>query len=1579
MGTATKTKSSPAAQVRSQFSEQAHNEDLDHLSETDLDALAAGLWDWASKLEGDERKVRIRTATGADGQSLGVSALEVAGPDMPFLVDSLLGECAAQSLPVRALLHPVVILKDGARRSVIQIHLPLLDENEGAAITLGARRTIDDIAAAVADYPALRARMREEAQRLEQEFKVDAGERGEAVAFLSWLANDHFVFLGARTYVFETDEKGNFKQAEPEMVEGSNLGLLRDEERNVLSRDSEPTVLTPAISAYLQQPEPLIINKSNLMSRVHRRVYADYVGVKHYDDEGRVVGETRFAGLFTAEAYNEPAASVPLLRRRMEKVVAASGVSEGGHSEKALTNILETWPRDELFQTSAERLKPMALGALALVGRPRTRLFVRADRFGRYVSALVYVPRDAYDTGLRKKIGDRLCEAYEGRLVGFQPRFDDGPLLRVRFVLVPGKDAQPDVSLLEADIVRLCYTWDDTFRDAVSGADLSDDDRHGAIAFRGGFNAAYREAFSPEEALLDVSSIAELSDDRQISLRAYRKDGANASSVQAKIYARGVSIPLSKCVPVFENMGLFVKFETGYPVRPASKPVADAPDTYWVHALSMQTADGTDIDLTGMRKEFEDAFAAVWNGEAENDGFNRLIFTLGASWREAALLRTLCAYRGQTGMDPARITQINALANHPNLTGKLLALFAAKFDPDAKGTLKARKKSAEDIRAEIDQMLVSVSSLDEDRVIRRLADLIMAVQRTNFYQPQDKHGFIAVKIASGELEYLPEPKPYREIFTSSPRVNGVHCRFGPVARGGLRWSDRRDDFRTEVLGLVKAQQVKNAVIVPVGSKGGFFPKQLPVHGTREEIREGGIAAYKEFITALLSITDNLIDGDVQHPEETVIWDGEDPYLVVAADKGTATFSDIANEISVSHGFWLGDAFASGGSAGYDHKKMGITARGAWEAVKRHFREMGKDIQTEPFTVIGVGDMSGDVFGNGMLLSKEIRLQAAFNHLHIFVDPDPQDAQKNWEERKRIFDLPRSSWEDYNTKLISKGGGIFDRSAKSIDLTDEIKTLTGLSAGSVTPDELLHALLKAECDLLWFGGIGTYIKASHESHAAAGDRANDGIRVDGNQLKAKVIGEGANLGTTQAGRIEFALKGGRINTDAIDNSAGVDSSDHEVNIKILCSEAMRRGDLPSGERNTLLASMTDDVAAHVLQHNYDQTGALTLTAVRAKADHAALERTMVWLEKQGVLNRRVEGLPASDVMSQRAEAGKWLTRPELSVILAWSKIVLFDEISQSDLPDDPHFAETLKAYFPSGVHGYDEARQAHRLKREIIATVLANRLLDAGGPAMLTRLREMSGAGGAEITRAFEVARLALGADALGDEVNALDNKVNAGAQTAMQLEIADALERATLYYAGQRYEAVQPALAAQSSGLSDLRDVLSGAMKTFSAGRVQRRVKAFTKLGAPEPLAGKVANLPVLTLGPYILRIASESDRSVKHAAEAFFALGESLQIDRLRTSSEDGMDGADYWNKRAARGLISDLLRGQADAATRILASAGAKTGGAKAAAEWLIANKSEVTRLVRDMQAIGTGKNWSFAKLSLVAESARSVLSKG
>lgn len=1538
------------------------------ISDLDLTEHARSLCDWSADASSDSRQFRIKN----DKNNLPM--LEISGPDVPFLVDSVLSECFAQNAEVRVLFHPVIIRDKeaaflGQQWSLIQVHLGPLSDAEQARLSDGVGQTLDDLEQVIADFPSMLARMRQERERLAGASHLGEYDRAEALAFLDWLANGHFVFLGARTYRFEIDQAGYFVREEPIMVEGANLGILRDVNRNILSRGDEPTMLTGPVGDFLQSPEPLIVAKSTMISRVHRRVRPDYIGVKHYDERGHVVGETRFLGLFTADAYEEAARNVPLIRRRLEQVIALSGAKSGGHTAKAYGNILESWPRDELFQTDAKTMAEIVQGVVPLMRRPQTRLFVRRDQFDRFVSAIVYVPRDAYDSDLRSRIIDLLANAFDAGLLSFQPSFDAGALVRlhIQLALAPGH-IEPDLEDLQNRLAKLATRWEDAFHRILVQSSLEEHARDGASFFINGFNAAYREAFSPETALRDVAEFAELTAQKPIRLRVYKLERDEDGIVRAKIYSRGVPISLSQSVPVFENMGLSVDFEIGYPVRPSDKPREDAPDKYWVHDLAMRHDSEVTIDFESITQAFQDAFFAIWMGKVENDGFNRLIFEAGADWREADLLRALSAYRHQSGKDPAVASQIRSFAAHPGITANILKLFHALFKPEVGLQLEERNVKAGKIADEIKVQLASVNSLEEDRVLRRTVNLILAIQRTNFYC--ERSGPLAFKIASAELEAMPRPLPYREIFVAGPAVQGVHLRFGPVARGGLRWSDRADDFRTEVLGLVKAQQVKNAVIVPVGSKGGFYPKQLPKNGSREEVLQAGITAYRAFITALLELTDNLVNGDVKHPDHMVIRDGADPYLVVAADKGTATFSDIANEISTSRGFWLGDAFASGGSAGYDHKAMGITARGAWEAVKRHFLEAGKNIQTEPFTVLGVGDMSGDVFGNGMLLSKEINLVAAFNHMHIFVDPHPADSEKMWAERERLFKLPRSGWADYDTSLISKGGGVFERAAKSVPLSDEIKALSGLSGDTATPDELINALLKASVDLLWFGGIGTYVRASHESDQDVGDRTNNGIRVKASELRAKVVGEGANLGITQAARVEFAAGGGRINTDAIDNSAGVDSSDHEVNIKILVSESIRRGELDVKDRNALLSSMTGDVARHVLAHNTSQTKALSLIEARVKMDHDEYERVMQWLEDAGALDRMVEGLPASAEMKDRKGRSDYLTRPELAVLLAWSKITLFNDLISSHVPDNPFFTPVLEAYFPSALGKYKDAMLAHRLKREIISTVLANRFLDVLGPVALLHMREASGRDNAACVLAFEIARTVLDMPSKHAELDAADNKIDAGAKLAVELSMASSVKEMAKHIArADAHEGIESLIDRYREGFKALEVDPSAHTTPYQAARFERAVKQLVKTGAAEKLARNTLDLTRLVSAIAAIDIAATSGEPLDKTAYIYSQLGTSFRIDRLKVGAEEALDNMSHWERMATNGLLENLSASQAAATQKILDQGGDVSA--------FLKSRSPVTdNLTQRLRRMDMIRDWSFAKFSLAIDAVRAAL---
>ena len=1581
-------------------------EDMSALDLEDTALLASEFWGLGQERPGEKIKIRVRSAKGADGRDMGRDILEVIGQDRPFLVDSIMGEIASQGLDVVAMFHPVVQVRrdeDGARvtsggrclpESMIQVHLDPLSDAVRERLETGVRATLSDVRDAVEDWSDMRAQMDEAIEHLSKaKTAASREELDESLSFLQWLRDNHFTFLGCRTLRFDLDDAGKLK-GEPTVVTEAGRGVLRDPDRHVLRQSAEPLLLSPAIEAYMNAPSPVIVAKANMTSRVHRRVYMDYIGVKRYSEDGHVIGETRFVGLFTAEAYDQMAREVPLIRRKVRRVLEKAGKAPGSHSAKKLQNIVENYPRDELFQTTESDLLEISLGILHLYDRPRTKLFMRRDQFDRFVSCLLFVPRDRYNSKVREEAGEEIRKAFNGRLSAFYPRFGDGPLARVHFIigLDPFSHPEPDPIELERRIVALARTWEDDLHAAARASD-STDLRRAVTRYIGGYSAGYREQFTPEEALSDIERMERLTEDRAMEARAYRCGGDASDCLRVKLYSVGEPLALSNVLPVLENLGLRVLSEAGFAVRRETDGEAGLDERVWVHEFEARTAAGEIADVADVADAFEEALLAILDGRAEDDGFNRLVLSIGVSWREAAFLRTCARYRQQSGMDPSQALQEEAFAAQPEIARKLLDYAAVRFDPSLDLPLDERDDKAKAISQEIRAALDAVASLDHDRALRRILRLLEAVLRTNFYQTDDAGApkpWISLKIASRKVRDLPAPKPYREIFVWSPRVEGVHIRFGPVARGGLRWSDRREDFRTEVLGLVKAQQVKNAVIVPVGSKGGFYPKNLPDRSDRDAFMAEGQESYKVFLRGLLDITDNLVEDCVQRPDDVVCWDDEDPYLVVAADKGTATFSDMANGVATSeYDFWLGDAFASGGSAGYDHKKMGITARGAWVSVQRHFREMGKDIQSEPFTVMGVGDMSGDVFGNGMLLSKQIRLVAAFDHRDIFIDPNPENPERTWEERKRLFELPRSSWQDYDQSLISKGGGIFSRSAKSIALTDEIRALTGLKGKTAAPNDLIQALLKAKAELAWFGGIGTYVKASGEQNWEVGDKANDALRINAEELGAQVVGEGANLGMTQAARIEFAQAGGRVNADFVDNSAGVDSSDHEVNIKILLNPMVRDGAMKLEDRNTLLEDMTDAVAEHVLEHNYDQTLALTIAREHAREDIDAHERFMERLEADGRLDRKVEGLPAPEKIRELKEQGLGLSRSEIAVLISYAKITLFDALVASSVPDDAHFRDTLITYFPDQLAGYAEAMDGHRLKREIVATRLANDMVNLGGPTFISRAIESTGADAGSIARAFEAGRVMFRFKDYTDQINALDNKVPAEVQTRLHDEVIRLLRRQTYWLArrgrGGADMAIDEVIARYQPGVDTLKELVADFASPFDSEGVESRAKVYMKGGAPEELARAVARLRPLTSSSDVIDLAADHDWPLPAAAWLYHAIGGRFSFDRLRGAGGQ-LSSTLHWDRLAMRRLIEDLYASQQGLCTAMMGyavQAGASLASGvedpnrdwaeRLVESWTSANADEVDRADRALNEVAAAGSWSLSKVAICSTQLR------
>ncbi|MBA4794101.1 MAG: NAD-glutamate dehydrogenase [Phenylobacterium sp.] len=1577
--------SSALADFAAQVGEDVAADELPDLSPADLAANLADFWRFAEKRRGLSPAIRVVRAVTAGGGDADYDRLEVVQPDAPFLVDSVMGEIADLGFPVRAMFHPVVEIGRDAKgvrteagepiaESMIQVILDRVGQDREGQLLAGVREALEDARAAVADFPAMLDLMERTMAELEQ--APDSVRREEELGFLRWLHKDHFVFLGARIYEYPRAKGGGYAAEEPLFQPQDGLGVLRDPERRVLRRTNEPAILTAQLQRAIGEEAAVTVAKANMRSRVHRRGYMDYVGVRRFGPDGRPSGEVRFVGLFTAEAYDQPVAAVPLVRAKVAAVLARAAKAPGSHNGKRLKNIVENYPRDELFQMTEDQLLENALGILHLHDRPRVRVFERRDPFDRFCSVLMFVPRERYDSDLRKRAGAILAEAYGGRVSAYYPSFSDSPLARVHFIIgfTPGRHRDPNLAEVEAKIAEAARTWEDRFEAAVRDLDRPAAATAELLArYAGAFPAGYRDRYEAPEALADMAVIDDLQAGESVRVRAFRRELDTPRQFRFKLYRPHEPAPLADVLPILESMGLKAVVEAGFPVRRTGA------DVVWVHEFELDDPRGEHLVFGEVKTCFEQAFVAVWTGQAENDGFNRLVLELSVGWREAGLVRALARYRQQSGLDPSQRVQEEALTRHAGVTRLILDLFRTRFDPALRADVAAREQQGRAIMAEITEALQLVESLDDDRVLRRMALLVQAILRTNYYQAAEDgapKAYISFKVASEDLADLPAPKPYREIYVWSPQVEGVHLRFGPVARGGLRWSDRRDDFRTEVLGLAKAQQVKNAVIVPVGAKGGFYPKQLPAGGAPDAVRAAAVEAYKTFLRGLLDITDNLTpEGEVIHPPGVILHDGDDPYLVVAADKGTATFSDIANGLAESYGFWLGDAFASGGSAGYDHKEMGITARGAWEAVKRHFREMGKDIQSEPFTVVGVGDMSGDVFGNGMLLSNQTRLLAAFDHRHIFLDPDPNPAAA-FAERQRMFALPRSSWDDYDRSAISEGGGVFPRSQKSIPLTPQVRQMLEIEAEAVTPAELISAILKAPAELLYLGGIGTYVKASRESHADVGDKTNDALRVDADELRVKVIGEGANLGLTQAARIEFAQGGGRVDTDAIDNSAGVDSSDHEVNIKILTGMVERAGALTRPERDKLLRSMVDEVAAHVLEHNYDQTQALSLLEMDAVGELEPHARFMARLEAVGRLDRAVEGLPDAAEIAERQKAGRGMTRPELAVLLAYGKIQLFREMVETDVPDDPWFEQVLEGYFPGPLMRFAPEMRRHRLRREIIATVVANDVVNRCGPSFPGRLMASAGCGAEAFFVGYEAARAVLQLAPLWEAVEALDNVVPAQAQLLLLRRLAGNLRGMTFWLArraAREGAQVSPLIARYAKPVQAIRSLMPDILTEVERAGLDRQAGALIEAGAPADLAREVVNLQPLTIAADVADLAEASRWPVESVARLYHQVGAAFAFDRLRAAA-GGHSAGDAFERAAVRRLVEDLLTEQTAITRAILKDArGPKAAEDVTSARAVVAAWAErlgepvlqARRTVEEVEASSGG--WTFAKLTI------------
>ena len=1418
--------------------------------------------------------------------------LAVVNDDMPFLVDSIAGALAERGIDIHRLLHPVLTVRrdaDGAiaailppgtsgerRESMIYMELARVDARARRTLEDELRQVLADVRAAVEDWPRMQVALRESAQSLPD---------GEGAALLRWFLERHFTLLGHHVEA-------------PDGSVTAALGVLRDGHAPPLWSDA---VRDAAFRWFEGGGEAPLVMKSDREASVHRRTAMDMLVVP-VRDGGRIAGLSLHVGLWTSAALRTPSDRVPVLRARLSAIEEKYGFDPAAHAGKALRHALSALPHDILIGFRPPVLEEVALTAMSLADRPRPKLVLAPGPLQRHLFAFVWLPRDALTTPQREAIRSMLELAADARVSAWALDLEGTiALLRFTLDLNPGAPL-PDAARLDRAIEDMLRGWAPAIELALGEGSVSHRATRLALAWAESFPADYRTRSTPAEAAQDILRLGELSDPGARDARLYRVPTDDGAKLRLKTYRLGGLIPLSEAVPVFENFGFSVLEEV---------PTRLGNGAGYVHDFLLEAADeGAAQALIDRAEVAERAIAAVLAGEAENDALNALIVDVGLAPRDVVLVRAWFRYLRQTGLAYGLQTVADALRRSPTVARALIALFDARHDPQRDGNEDAAA-------AALEEALAQVASIEDDRILRRLGSVIQAILRTNAFATAGREA-LAFKLDSAAVPLLPKPLPWREIWVYSPRVEGIHLRGGPIARGGLRWSDRRDDFRTEVLGLMKAQVVKNAVIVPTGAKGGFYPKQLPPAANRDAWLAEGTESYRIFIRALLSVTDNFVEGAVVHPDGVRVRDGNDPYFVVAADKGTATFSDVANAIAVERGFWLGDAFASGGSQGYDHKAMAITARGAWVSVQRHFREMGVDVQRDPVRVVGCGDMSGDVFGNGMLLSKTLKLVAAFDHRHIFIDPDP-DPAASWMERQRLFGLPRSSWADYDAGLISPGGGIFPRTQKVIPLSTQARAALGIQADEIDPSALIAAILRAPADLLWFGGIGTYVKAADESNTDVGDPHNDAQRVNGRELRAKVVGEGANLGVTQAGRIEFAEGGGRINTDFIDNSAGVDCSDNEVNIKIALNREMAEGRIDFDARNAFLSEMTDDVARLVLEDNRLQPLGLSLAERGGAAALPAQIRVIELLESAGRIDRAVDGLQSNAALLRRAQDDHGLTRPELAVMLSHGKLALQAGIEASELGADPMFRSMLHAAFPPAMQQrFADAIDAHRLRPEIIATKLANRVVNRLGLVAPFELAEEEGASLAQVASAYAAVDAILALEPLFVQIEqanvAEDTRLMLlqGAGAVARLHVADAMRAAP---GGLAPAALADRLMAGVRRLEEGLDLLLKQEARLQAAALRARICGGD---APGEIVDRIVRLSELDGAMGTAALAATLGIDEVAITAAYVKLGEALGLDWAKAAALRFVPG-DAWERLLAAGLMRDLEQLRLDFLARV------------------------------------------------------------
>lgn len=1520
-----------------------------------LFAIANGHWRLLATARAPQSaRIRVFNPTLAeDGFVSEHSVIQIVHDDMPFLVDSVTMAVNRSGRTAHWVVHPLLVVQRDSAGALVKTAIAtpgleksspieslilvecdrMVSEADRNALAGELARVLGDVRCAVQDWRPMLQRLQAMGAASARSTLTSVNQQ-EGIEFLRWLEDEHFTFLGARDYDLQRQGEVVSLVAVPD----SGLGVLRGAAVTPIS------VLPPAAVALLDSDQLVLVTKAMTRATVHRPAWLDYIAVKRFDDAGQVVGEARFLGLYTSSAYSAAVRDIPQVRRRVAQVIAAAGVLPDSHAAKSLQAILDAYPRDELFQIDAATLTEHAIGILRLQERQRTRVFLRRDPFGRFTSAQVFVPRERFNTELRIKIGQELVLALNGQSLEFTPTLTDNPQARIHY-LVRAKDQAPqsvDLVALEARIAKLAQRWEDDCTQELlhlhgEGVGLAL-----AHRFAQAFPSAYREDFSAQVGGEDAEVLAALTPGSTLVVKLYRPLNAAAGQLRFKIYNKA-KVALSDSLPVLERMGARVLDERPYRVGHGNDSDSEE---FWIHDLGLQLPDNT--ELARVKSRFEALFVLAWKGEVESDDLNKLVLSTSLEPSAIAVLRAYTRYFKQLGLAFSQSYIEAALNKNALIAQHISALFEARFDP-ARGADRAQVP--QEIAQGIEAQLSAVASLDEDRILRQFFASVLATTRTNAWQTTASGAskpYLSFKFDPQALPGVPEPRPMFEIWVYSPRVEGVHLRNGKVARGGIRWSDRREDFRTEILGLVKAQQVKNTVIVPVGSKGGFVLKNAPPAAERDAFMAEGVSCYKLFLSGLLDLTDNRVHGAVVAPRQLVRYDGDDPYLVVAADKGTATFSDTANSVSADYGFWLGDAFASGGSVGYDHKKMGITARGAWESVKRHFRALSVDTQTTPFTVAGIGDMSGDVFGNGMLLCEHIRLVVAFDHRHIFIDPAP-DVARSLAERRRLFELPRSSWDDFEKSLISAGGGVYARGAKSIKLSPQARAVIGIVTVELAPVDLLRAILRAPVDLLYNGGIGTYVKASYETHAQVDDKAADAYRVNGDELRCKVLVEGGNLGCTQNGRIEFAQKGGLIYTDAIDNSAGVDCSDHEVNIKILLDRVVEAGDLTLKQRNDLLASMTQEVGRLVLADNYYQTQALDVACHRPRYLLDGQQRLMQWLEGAGRLHRAIEFLPGDEEIARRRARKQGLSAPEGAVLLAYAKMSVFDDLVASNLPDDPYFSRALKAYFPRVLcERFGDAINAHPLKREIIATFVANTVVNRTGATFVNFLAAEAASCAADVVRAYTLAREVFDLEPLWDQIDALDYRVPTSLQLDLLGKLTAIAQRASRWMLRLRFkDSDLPTLIQRyQPGARELRSQLDAWLPPRAHLNWMQATQTLVQAGVQEALAQNLSALefifPVLDL----VDLAQSANTGLEQAARAYFGVDDELALSAWR--SEINRLPTDTLWQTQARGSARDDVYSIASQITRGLLAR------AQSVPDWCAHRRLAIDRLCQLLQDI-------------------------